>query len=328
MRYTQLGRTGLNISKMTLGTWVMGGGEWWGADHDDKRYIDTIHKAIDNGINLIDTATRYGNGHSEEVVGQAVKGRRADVILSSKAYSEHLLAENAESSVRASMKRLQTDYIDIYYIHWPKPGIRIADSMEALEMLRQKGMIRFIGVSNVAMKHLELAGQAGTINVIQPPYSLLWRKIEGELLPHCTKNGIGTMTYAALGMGLLTGKYKLDTVFAEKDIRPERVAFFQKEIYPQALEAVDKVRAIARVYGATPAQAAIHWVMNRPGVDTAIIGARTPQQLAENLEAAQRDIPQNALDDMTQACSAVHAAVAGWDAMYGKHVPAMHDITE
>jgi len=328
MENRQLGKTGLQISALTLGTWVMGGGEWWGKDHDDQRYIDTISSAIDHGINLIDTAIRYGFGHSEEVVGKAISGKRDKLIVSTKAYSELLLAENAQETVEASLKRLDIDYIDIYYIHWPKPGISIARSMEALEKLRDKELIRFIGVSNVTIKHLEIAQTAGTVDVMQPPYSLFWNKSENDLLPYAEQHGIGTMTYSALGMGLLTGKFSRDSKFDEGDMRSYRVSLFQPDIFPVALEAVERLKSIAAKYGATLAQTAINWAATQPGVDTAIVGARTPAQLADNLGALDFEISAADRHAMREICEPVVEAVADWDTMYAQRSEAIRDITE
>ena len=245
MKYSKLGQTDLVISSITIGSWAMGGGVWWGSDHDDKRYVNTLKFGFDNGINIVDTAMGYGEGHSEEIVGKALSGYRDKVVVATKATAEFLTAETAEKTVQDSLKRLNTDYIDIYFIHWPKPGISVAHNVEALETLRKKGMIRYIGVSNFTIKHLDIARTAGSIDVFQPPYSLFWRNIEKELLPYCVKNNIGVMTYSSLAMGLLSGKFTTELNLEEGDIRKTMVPLFQGETYMKALKEVEKLRIIA-----------------------------------------------------------------------------------
>lgn len=323
MKYKKLGRTGLDVSVITMGSWVMGGGEWWGSDHDDARYVDTLKLAVDSGINIIDTATGYGEGHAEKLVGRALGSQRDKIILASKANADVLTAQNAEATVDASLKRLGTDYIDIYFIHWPQPGISVAHNMEALEQLRQKGKIRFIGVSNFTTAHLDIARSAGTVDVFQPPYSLFWRNIEKELLPYCIQNGIGVMTYSSIAMGLLSGKYTSDTQLEEGDIRKTMVPLFMGETYAKALAAVEVIRSIAERKGASVSQAAISWVYSQAGVSTAIVGARTPAQLAENIKAADVEFTQDELDEMAAVSEPVNEDIADWDTMYFKKAEAL-----
>jgi myo-inositol catabolism protein IolS len=317
MKFVKLGNTNINVSVIALGTWVMGGDTGWGSNHDDQRYVDTIRVAIEHGINTIDTARGYGNGHSEEIVGKAIKGK-AGLYISTKAEAEYLVPENAEKSVEASLKRLGVDYIDIFYIHWPKPGISVARNMEALEALRRKGLIKYIGVSNFTVRHMDIARNAGTIDVFQPPYSLLWRNIESNLLPYCIKNSIGVMTYSSIAMGLLSGKYTKDSTFEDGDIRKEYVPLFKDDIYYKSLEAVEKLKVIVKKYDVTVVQAAINWVFNQQGIAAAIVGARTPKQLEENLKAADFTISDEDLRYMSTVCDEVKEAVADWDSMYWK----------
>jgi len=322
MKYRKMIGTDINASAITLGTWVMGGGEWWGSDHDDKRYIDTIHAAIDSGINVIDTAMGYGGGHSEEVVGMAIKGQREKLVIASKASADVLTSDTAQKTVEDSLRRLDTDYIDIYFIHWPEPGISVAANMEAMEKLRDKGLIKYIGVSNFTTRHMDIARTVGTINVFQPAYSLLWRNIEHEFLPYCVKNDIGVMTYSSMAMGLLTGKYKKGHEFEDGDIRKDTVALFGGELFLESLEAVKKLAVIAKRNGMTVAQAAINWVFSQPGISTAIVGARTPKQLEENLKAVDFTISGADLKEMDAITKDIKKEVADWDTMYFKTAPA------
>jgi len=326
MKYKKLGQTEIQASVISLGTWVMGGDMWWGSDHDDNRYINTIKHSIEHGINTIDTATAYGKGHSETIVGKAIKGQRDKLYLASKAMADELLPENAQQTVEASLKRLGTDYIDIYYIHWPSPGISVAYNMEALEALRGKKLIRYIGVSNFTKRHLDIARTAGKVDVFQPPYSLLWRNIESELLPYCIRNGIGVMTYSSLAMGLLSGKYDKDSKFEQGDIREKMVALFMDGIYDKALEAVDGIKKISEKYGVSTAQAALNWVFSQEGICTSIVGARTPEQLKENIMAADFEITCFDFDEMSKVCDELKTLVADWDTMYYKKAEAFEII--
>lgn len=327
MKYSVMGKTDMKVSSITLGSWVMGGDAWWGSDHDDKRYTDIIKSALDNGINMIDTAMGYGNGHSEEIVGKAIKGKRDSVYIASKANADLLIPQNAQKTVEDSLKRMGLNYIDLYYIHWPQPGISIAHNMEALEKLRRKGLIRYIGVSNCTVRHMDIARTAGDIDVFQPPYSLLWRNIESELLPYCINNDIGVMTYSSIAMGLLSGKYTKESKFEDGDIRKDTVALFMSDIYIKALEAVEELKKITDKYGVTLVQAAINWVFSQKGISTAIVGARTPAQLEENLKSADFSISEQDLGRMSEICDEIKKDVADWDTMYFKKADA-YEIKE
>jgi myo-inositol catabolism protein IolS len=321
MKYNTFGNTDMEVSKITLGSWVMGGGEWWGSDHDDSRYIRVINKAIDAGINLIDTASGYGGGHSEVVVGKALKGQREKVFVATKATGNELKKGNAEKTVTDSLNRLGMDYVDVFFIHWAIPGIDIRENMQQLEKLREKGLIRYIGASNLTLQHFELAKQAGKIDIYQPPYSLLYRNIEQEVLPYCIKEDIAVMTYSALCMGLLTGKYHQDWAFEKGDIRPDMVPLFQGDTFIQSIEAVNNLKTIAEKYDATIAQCAINWVFSQQGIDTAIMGARTEDQLDNNLKAIALEMSQHDLEKMSQICFDVSESVKDWDTMYHKDEP-------
>ncbi len=321
MEYNLLGKTEMNISKITLGTWVMGGDVWWGSDHDDNRYADVVKKAVDSGINFIDTASGYGNGHSEVIVGKALKEITKDIFIATKSTGDTLLKDTAEKTVSESLKRLGRDYVDVYFIHWPIPGIDVRENMESLERLKAKGIIRHIGVSNFTLKHFELAEQAGVIDVFQPAYNLFFRNIEQELLPYCIKKQIGVMTYSSLCMGLLTGKYHKDWKFEDGDIRPDMVPVFQGDTFVHAIAAVDALKDIAEKYDAETAQCALNWVFSQNGVHTAIMGARTPAHLERNIKAVMLKIDQADLNEMAGICSGVADSVKEWDTMYHKDEP-------
>jgi myo-inositol catabolism protein IolS len=279
MEQRQLGASGVQASIIGLGTWPMSG-EWWGAA-DDAESIRTIHRALELGVTLLDTAEGYGNGHAEEVVGRALAGRRADAVIADKVAPTHLEPEQVRRAFEQSCRRLQTGHIDIYFIHWPNIDVPIGPVMAELERMRAAGKIRAIGVSNFTAAEMDEARRHGRIDVLQPPYNMFWRFIERAEIPYCLEHGIGVMTYASLAQGLLTGTLTRDTPFAEGDNRPTTV-LFQPENYGRCLDAVEELRPVARAYGKSVAQLAINWITRRPGVSSALLGARTVAELSEN----------------------------------------------
>ncbi len=279
MERRPLGKSGVEASVVGLGTWPMSGA-WWGAT-DDAESIRTIHRALELGVNLIDTAEGYGGGHSEEVLGQALRGRRAQAVISDKVGPGHLQPEQIRHSFAESCRRIGTDYLDVYFIHWPNIDLPVAAAMEELEKMRREGRIRAIGVSNFTAAEMAEAQQYGRIDVLQPPYNLFWRFVEREEVPYCLANDVGIMTYSSLAQGLLTGTLTKDTKFPEGDNRPTTV-LFQPENYVRCLDAVEEMRPVAARYGRTLAQLAIGWLTSRPGVSTALRGARTVREIEEN----------------------------------------------
>jgi aryl-alcohol dehydrogenase-like predicted oxidoreductase len=278
-----LGRSGIEVSVIGLGTWAMGS-EWWG-ESSDVESIRTIHKALDLGINLFDTAEDYGKGHSEEVLGRALVGRRHEAVISDKVWAEYLQPKLLRESYERATRRLQTDFIDVYYIHWPNPDVPIADSMGELERLRQEGKIRAIGVSNFTRAEIDDAMRYGRVDVIQPPYNMFWRFAEKDEIPFCRTHSIGIMAYSALAQGLLSGKLTRHTKLDPHDSRLNTV-LFQPAIYERCVDAVDVIRPIAEKYGKSVAQVAINWVISREGISSALVGARSVKQIKDDAGAA------------------------------------------
>ncbi len=227
-----LGQSGVAVSVIGLGTWPMSG-QWWG-ESDDAESIRTIHRALDLGVNLIDTAEGYGRGHAEEVLGRALRGRRSQAVISDKVSPGNLTPAAIRTAWEGSCRRLETDYLDVYFIHWPNVDLPIADAMGELEAMRREGKIRAIGVSNFTAGEMEVAQRHGRIDVLQPPYNLFWRFIEREEVPYCLEHNIGIMTYSSLAQGLLTGTLTRETPFAEGDNRPTTV-LFQEAHYERCL---------------------------------------------------------------------------------------------
>ncbi|HEX5415603.1 MAG TPA: aldo/keto reductase, partial [Chloroflexota bacterium] len=282
MERRPLGQSGIKVSVIGLGTWAMGG-EWWGKASDEES-IRTIHHALDVGINLMDTAEDYGKGHAEEVLGRALRGRRNEAVISDKVWPENLQPERLREAFERACRRLQTDFIDVYYIHWPNPDVPIADSMGELERLRQEGKVRAIGVSNFTTAEIADALRFGRIDVIQPPYNMFWRFAERDEIPFCQTRNVGVVAYSALAQGLLTGQLTGQTKLSPNDSRLNTV-LFQPGIYERCIDAVDAMRPIAKKYGKSLAQLAVNWVISRPGISSALVGAQSVKQVQDDIGA-------------------------------------------
>jgi aryl-alcohol dehydrogenase-like predicted oxidoreductase len=288
METRRFGNTDIQVTPVGLGTWAIGGWMWGGTD--EAQSIETIHRAIDKGIGLIDTAPVYGFGRSEEIVGKALaNGRRDQVALATKVAlnwnDDHdkvwrdSTASRIEREVEDSLKRLQTDRIDIYQIHWPDPKTPMEETARALEKLYQSGKIRAIGVSNFTPSQMDELQKSVPLHSLQPPYNLFERDIEQEILPYCRENGIATITYGGLCRGLLTGKMREDTQFTGDDLRKNDPKF-QGDRYRQYLNAVAELDRFARErYQKNVLALALRWLVDQPGVTTALWGARRPDQL-------------------------------------------------
>jgi aryl-alcohol dehydrogenase-like predicted oxidoreductase len=279
MEQRRLGSSPVSVSAIGLGTWGMSGAFWGAAD--DAESIRVIHRALELGVTLIDTAEAYGQGHAEEVLGKALVGRRERAVIATKAAPNHLAPDEVVKALEGSLTRLQTDFVDVYFIHWPNPDVPVGATMEALERLRAQGRIRALGVSNFGPKEMDEARNHGVIDVLQPPYNMLWREVEEATLPYCREHNIGVMPYSGLAQGLLTGALTRDTVFVEGDERRTTV-LFQPRIYEHALDAVDGLRSIASIYRKSVAQVAVQWLTSRPDVSSPLLGARTVREMEEN----------------------------------------------
>jgi len=285
--------TALQVSRVALGTWAMGGWMWGGTDERDS--IATIRAALDQGINLIDTAPVYGFGVSEEIVGKAVaaKGLRSQAVIATKVgleWRDGKVYRNAThdrimQEIDQSLRRLRTDYIDIYQVHWPDPLVPVEETAEAMRMLYDQGKIRAIGASNFSVAQMERFRQVAPLHVLQPPYNLFERTIESDVLPYCRANNIAILGYGALCRGLLSGRMRAETAFEGDDLRridPK----FQPPRFAQYLEAVRQLdqfaqdRFLRRVI-----HLAVRWMLDQ-GISVALWGARRPDQLRATLGVA------------------------------------------
>lgn len=282
MQNVRLGKTDIMISPIIQGCWVMGKDYWGGAEDDDS--IAVLRSAYERGINTIDTAYIYGKGHSERVVAKALSDVRKNCIYITKLWTTYMEKDQVQPALEQAMERLATDYIDVFFIHYPSETVPISDTMGELMRLKKEGRIRAIGVSNFSLEQMKEALEYGDIDVIQPCYSLLWRFIDEDILPFCAEHNIAVIPYSPLGQGILTGKMNPDYKFADGDARPG-TPLFSPENYINALAVTDEVAAVASRYGRTPAQTAINWIIQTKGMTAPIVGARNVSQSHDNIGA-------------------------------------------
>jgi aryl-alcohol dehydrogenase-like predicted oxidoreductase len=320
----QLGKDGPQLSVIGLGAWAIGG-PWaygWGPQ-DDAQSIRTIQAALANGINWIDTAAVYGLGHGEKVVGEAIKGRRNEVFVATKCglvWDHHgrVARNNRPESIRrecdASLKRLQTDFIDLYQIHWPDDKVPVEDSWGEMTRLVEAGKVRYIGVSNFGTELLIRCQRIAPVQSLQPPYNLVNRDIEASILGWCINNGVGVIAYSPLQNGLLTGKFSanfLDTLADDDWRKRQQHPFFREPKFSQVLKFVDALRPIAEDYQKSLTQLAIAWVLQQKGITAAIVGARTPEQIIHNIGGAGWQISASDLQAIDRHYQQIFQSDAG-----------------
>jgi len=299
--YAYLGSSNLKVSKLSLGTWAFGSDEWWGAQ-DDELSRETIYRAIDLGINLIDTAPVYGKGHSETIVGESLKrkGLRDKVILATKVglrwkgkliYS-NLKRESIWEEFEDSLKRLNTDYIDLYQVHWPDPFTPISETASSLCELYQKGKIKAIGVSNYSVSQMTEFLKYCPLHSLQPLYNMFRREAERDILPFCIRNNIGIIAYSPLNNGILTGKFFLGEKIPEDTVRRGNPDLKGRN-FKINKEIILELNRIAFQYQKSLSQLALNWVIKKPGITSAIVGARNKEQVEENSGCIGWSIPED-----------------------------------
>jgi myo-inositol catabolism protein IolS len=311
MKYRKLGKTDIAVSVVSMGCWAIGGGAMWGPQ-DEAESIATVHAALDAGVNFFDTAEGYADGHSELVLGRALAGRRDEAVIATKVSPGRLSSEGVREACERSLGRLQTDYIDLYQIHWASRTIPLVETVEALEKLRQQGKVRAIGVCNFGIGDLSDLLALGWVETNQLPYSLLWRAIEYEIRPRCVDEGIGILCYSPLAQGLLAGKFASpDEVPAPRarsrhfsGDRPQsrhREAGCEVETFA----AVERIRAICDRMGQPMAKVAVAWLFHQPGVTSVIAGARRPDQIRQTAQAADLELPPEIIAELSKATEEV-----------------------
>lgn len=304
---TELGSTGMRITRVGLGAWAIGGGDWefgWGPQQDEQS-IAAINVALELGVNWIDTAAAYGFGHSEEVVGRALRGLPERPLVFTKCsllegpggkVLHSLKRDSIRREAEASLKRLGVDAIDLYQIHWPDPDEDIEEGWRALAELREEGLVRHIGVSNFDVAQLRRAREVAPVETLQPEYSLIAREVEAEILPYAEREGIGVIAYSPMGSGMLTGSMTRERAesLPGSDWR-SRDRRFREPRLAGHLATAARVGAVAERLGVAPGAVAVAWTLRNPAVDGAIVGMRRPDQVPELLAAASLELPEDAL---------------------------------
>jgi len=313
MQYRQLGDSDLQVSVVVFGAWAAGGWMWGGID--DEEVVRAMRAAVEAGSTTLDTAPIYGFGHSERLVGEAIRGMRDRVILASKcclrwdteegelyfrtkfegrSYDIHKLLskESIKWECEQSLARLGVETIDLYQCHWEDPTTPLEETMEALVELREEGKIRAIGVSNFSPANIRKCRELGNLASNQPRYNPLRRDIEAEVLPVCRDLNVGILAYSPLEHGLLSGKLTKDRKFKGDDLRRNH-PWTQRGNRGRLIQVMEHIEEIAHEYSATPAQVVINWVLSEPGITAAIVGARTEKQARENADAARFEMAES-----------------------------------
>lgn len=306
MTYRGLQSLGIKLSNLGIGCWQLGGHAW--GTVSDMEMVSAIHKAIDRGITLFDTAPIYGLGRSEELLGESLGPRRKDVIIATKVglvwrkngtfekFTDSSPA-NIRREIDLSLKRLKTDYIDLYQIHWPDPYTPLEDTLIALEKLKKAGKIRSIGCCNFSLEQLMESLKYCEVESIQLPYSLVDRKVERAILPFCRESGVAVLAYSPIARGLLTGKYNENTKFESSDHRSRSEdEYFGSEGIRRNLEIVERVRTVAAGLNRSPVQIALRWVVQHPCIESAIFGVKNVAQVEENIAVSDFTLSREDVD--------------------------------
>ena len=309
MKYKRLG--GLEVSEIGLGTWGISGDVIWGPQ-DRTKAIRAIHAALDAGINFFDTAEAYGEGTSETLLGEALKGKRQKAVIATKVSPEHLTYDGVIKSCERSLQRLRTDYIDLYQIHWPNRNVPLEETVAAFDRLLEEGKVREFGVCNFGVQDLEALLHLGVRCVSdQLPYSLLWRAVEYEILPFCISHGIGVLCYSPLVHGLLTGKY---ATADDVPVTLARTRHFSKErpmtrhgedgCERETFETIQSIRMVCQKAGISMTMGAIAWLLSKEGVTSVLVGGRSPEQVTANVKASDLELRPEVvkeLDEVTES---------------------------
>jgi aryl-alcohol dehydrogenase-like predicted oxidoreductase len=310
LKTTGLGTTGLEITRVGFGAWAIGGGGWefgWGPQQDEDS-VAAIHRALELGVNWIDTAAAYGFGRSEEVVGRALEGLRNRPYVFTKAsllegpgrtVEHNLKRDSILREAEASLERLGVDAIDLYQIHWPNPAEDVEEGWSALAELKEQGLVRHIGVSNFDVEQLRRIQSIAPVETLQPPYSLIERGVGAQILPYAEREGVGVIVYSPMGSGLLTGAMTRERIqgLAEDDWRKRDPHFNEPEL-SRHLTLVVRLTAVAERHGTTPGAVAVAWTLRNPAVDGAIVGFRRADQVEPLLAAAGLELSEQDVNEI------------------------------
>jgi aryl-alcohol dehydrogenase-like predicted oxidoreductase len=314
MHKKRLGNSDLELSPIGVGAWAMGGGGWafaWGPQEDDQS-VAAIHAALDHGVNWIDTAAVYGLGHSEEVVARALATRaghgpmrpyvftKCSLVWNDKReISNSLKADSIRRECENSLRRLKVDVIDLYQMHWPNPDPDLEEGWAAMAQLKLEGKVRWIGVSNFNTKQMDRCRKIAPITSLQPPYSAISPDVEDQILPYCRKHGIGVIVYSPMKSGLLSGRMTKERVvgFPADDFR-RRAAAFQEPALSKNLELAEVMKKIGARHGRSAGEVAIAWTLRHPAVTAAIVGVRSPEQVAGVIAAQDFRLTEKELSEI------------------------------
>lgn len=308
LKTARLGQTGLEITRVGFGAWAIGGGgyDWgWGTQDDDES-VAAIHRALEAGVNWIDTAAQYGFGHSEQIVGRALVGLNERPYVFTKGGQpegagrttvQSLRRDSLRRELEGSLERLGVDAVDLYQIHWPIPDEEIEEGWSTLVELKEEGLARHVGVSNFGVEQLRRIQRIAPVETLQPPYSLIARDAEHEILPFAESQGIGVIVYSPMGSGILSGTMTRERIegLADDDWR-KRDDRFREPRLSQNLQLVERLRGVADRHDTTPGTVAIAWTLRNPAVAGAIVGFRSPDQVDPMLEAANLELTERDLD--------------------------------
>ncbi len=281
---------------LALGCWAFGGGGWGGQDDDLSR--QAMQAAYGSGMNHFDTAMAYGGGRSERLVGAFIADKRDQVYLATKGNTPKATAQDIRDSLEESLENLQTDHVDLYYIHWPRAGKDMKPVLAEMEKARDEGKIRSIGVSNFSVEQMEDVSSVCRIDANQFCYNLYWRYPEDELMPYCREKGVAMVTYSSIAQGILTGKFGPNPTFPEGDGR-RKMIMLQDNVWPKLYELTEQAKGIADEANQPLTHLAIQWVAAQPGVTSVLLGARNADQARENAAAMAEPAAPEALDRLT-----------------------------
>jgi aryl-alcohol dehydrogenase-like predicted oxidoreductase len=308
MEYAELGDTGIEVSQISLGLWNVSGDPTWGSQREQDA-VEAIETAIADGVTFFDTAEAYGDGYAEELLGRVLAEHdREELVIATKVSADNLRPPDLKEACEASLDRLNTDYVDVYYIHWPNRDVPMADTFEAMAELQEAGTVREVAVSNFGVEDLAEATEHADVAADQLPYSLLWRAIEHEVLPACRERDVGVTCYSPLAQGLLAGTFESpDDVPAGRartrhfsGERPE-ARHGESGAEAETFEAIARVEGIFEDADVDMVQGALAWVRSRRGVDSVIVGARNAEQMRANAAAADVDLSPETVDRLDEA---------------------------
>ena len=323
MQLRQLGNSSLRVSPIGVGFWGIVGGAYWGAQ-DESDTINTVKAALDAGINFFDTAEGYGNGYSEEMLGRALKGRRDEAIIASKVSQKNLAPADIRAACERSLKRLDTDCIDLYQVHWPRRDLAFGDTMTALLDLQAAGKIRVIGVSNFGVRDMPEMLACGRYEANQLPYSLLWRAIEYDIQPQCVEHNIGILPYSPLNQALLTGRYRNADEMPHSRTRTRHFRGDRRDsrhggagYEAETFAAVAAIREICADIGHPMVHVALAWLLHKPAVTSVLAGARNRAQVESNVIAGNLSLSDETMARLDEATADLKAKLGADPDMWG-----------